>query len=974
MKKTKTLLMGLVFIFLIVLSCCSKAIDLTLDANGGTFANGESTYVIKTNGKQPVTIPELPTREKYIFMGWYLDKEGTQSAAELLSRELPESVTVYARWRPEDTYIVTFNTRGGSQIAELWVKEGETFTLPDDPARTGYTFNGWYLDETCQDSAESKLGEPVTEDYTVYAGWTANKYTITLNVNGGNPLEANTAEVTYDQGYTLPVSQRTGHTFLGWYNAAANGTKYADNEGKSIANWTGTSDITLYAVWSKNSYTLTLTKNINAAGTVSGGGSKDYDSAITITATTKAGYTWLGWYDGATRISSNETYTFRMPDQNKTYQARWEVNKYTLKFDKNKPEGAPFNVEGEMQDLECTYDEAKALPANAYTLAGYTFAGWTENADGSGELYDDEEEIINLATGGTMTLYAKWNINSYTLTLTKNINAAGDVSGSGSKVFNSEIMIVATTNPGYTWVGWYYEDSLISDKATFTGNMPCFDKTIEARWQPNSYSVTLTQNIDYAGSVSGEGSKEYNSEVTLTATTNAGYTWIGWYEDNELVEDDENYTFTMGAGDKAIEARWKVNNYTVKFDKNKPQGTDKEVAGEMQDLQCTYTQESVLPKCTYTLEDYAFGGWSINPDGSGEVYEDETTILNLTAEDNGVVTLYVIWKKYHTVTFVTNGGNEIQPVRLPADSTINVEAPVRDGFTFDGWYADSNFDEPISVMPDRDITLYARWANIGLTFSWLGSGYAVTGGVTSGELWIPGYYDGYPVVEIGDYAFEETSITKVVMPDTITEAGWNVFKLCTSLESVRLSKNLNLGYAMFSYCYALKDITIPDTVTKLSAYVFQGCKSLEKIVIPISVVQIGQKTFNGCDNLTIYCEAESLPSGWQTDPYFGSWNYDNRPVYWGYRSFTIAFNSNGGSEVEPMEADNKTQITTLPTAQKEGYWLEGWYFDNGTWEQPLMADSFMDKIDVSKVITVYARWMPLNTITLTATEEAKLRP
>ena len=85
------------------------------------------------------------------------------------------------------------------------------------------------------------------------------------------------------------------------------------------------------------------------------------------------------------------------------------------------------------------------------------------------------------------------------------------------------------------------------------------------------------------------------------------------------------------------------------------------------------------------------------------------------------------------------------------------------------------------------------------------------------------------------------------------------------------------GYATGSNT-VLKEIIIPDSVTSIGNSAFSGCDNLTGVVIPDSVTSIGDHAFYDCSNLTIYCEAASQPSGWDSD-----WNYSNRPVVWGYK-------------------------------------------------------------------------------------------
>ena len=125
-------------------------------------------------------------------------------------------------------------------------KNSDGFVL-SSIAKDGYAFDGWYSDSTYKTKVEKVVN--ITEPLTLYAKWTPNNYTITLNTVGGE-ISKNTATVTYDSNYTLEVPTRLGYTFLGWYDGTGNSAvAYTDETGKSLSNWTLTEGKTLYAKW-----------------------------------------------------------------------------------------------------------------------------------------------------------------------------------------------------------------------------------------------------------------------------------------------------------------------------------------------------------------------------------------------------------------------------------------------------------------------------------------------------------------------------------------------------------------------------------------------------------------------------------------------------------------------------------------------------------------------------------------------------
>ncbi|MBR7140754.1 MAG: leucine-rich repeat domain-containing protein, partial [Clostridia bacterium] len=89
---------------------------------------------------------------------------------------------------------------------------------------------------------------------------------------------------------------------------------------------------------------------------------------------------------------------------------------------------------------------------------------------------------------------------------------------------------------------------------------------------------------------------------------------------------------------------------------------------------------------------------------------------------------------------------------------------------------------------------------------------------------------------------------------------------------------ISIGNRAFYNCKSLTNIIIPDSVTSIGVRAFYNCSSLTSITIGDGVTSIGSDAFYGCSKLTIYCEAESKPSGWDS-----VWNISDCPVVWGYK-------------------------------------------------------------------------------------------
>lgn len=157
-------------------------------------------------------------------------------------------------------YEIRFNENGGSALDKnaVYLAHGDDFTLPTT-TRTGYTFAGWYDSTNVATAKRYESGEfGADKDITLYACWTANTYSVSLD--GNKPVElaneqvqvsATTADVVYGSVNTLPVPSFAGYKFLGWYTAAVGGDKIADENGNTVTWEKAGDDEILYAHWAE---------------------------------------------------------------------------------------------------------------------------------------------------------------------------------------------------------------------------------------------------------------------------------------------------------------------------------------------------------------------------------------------------------------------------------------------------------------------------------------------------------------------------------------------------------------------------------------------------------------------------------------------------------------------------------------------------------------------------------------------------
>ena len=452
---------------------------VTLDANGGSCSTDKITV---TYNSAYSSLPN-PTRTGYSFDGWYTAKEGGSQVTSGAKVTITSNQTLYAHWNA-DVYIITLDANGGSSlIKSKTVSYNSTYGTLPTATRTGYSFDGWYTeaDGGTKVTSSSKLVK--SGSHTLYAHWSASKYTVSFNGNGGN-ASSSSKSVTYNSTYgTLPTASRTGYTFDGWYTAKDGGNKVTED-----TKFTSTSNQTLYAHWKANTYTVSF--NLNGGSGSADSKTVSYGSTYgTLPTVSRTGYGFDGWYtdaNGGTKITSDTKVAIT---SNQTLYAHWKLNTYTVSFNGN---GGNASSSSKSVTYNSTYG---TLPTA--TRTGYTFDGWYTEANGGTKVTADTKVAIT----SNQTLYAHWTINVYTVTYNAN---GGSVSTSSAKVEHGKSVTLPTpTRPGYTCRGWSTNSS--DQGASFAcgaSYSPTSNITLYAVWRKNvSAPVVTTSNIAETGKI-----------------------------------------------------------------------------------------------------------------------------------------------------------------------------------------------------------------------------------------------------------------------------------------------------------------------------------------------------------------------------------------------------------------------------------------------------------------------------------------
>ena len=285
------------------------------------------------------------------------------------------------------------------------------YWIPNNPTRAGYDFVGWFTAATGGTQVTSSTTYTTAGNSTIYAHWTAKKYTITAQGNGGKwgNDTSKSGTVTYNGKYWIPNNPtRAGYSFDGWYTAASGGTKVTTD-----TTYTTAGNSTIYAHWKANNYTLTL----DARGGKVNGKNTDTKSVTyngtygTLPNAVRNGYSFDGWFtsvDGSdtavetgTSVKATDKYT---TVGNQTLYAHWTLQN-TITYDANGGTGDK-EIFYARTNVKTTYYNGAAFSRKDTNIGtSYTLVGWSTNRFTTKVMYKPGQEFTPTSN---IYLYAVW--------------------------------------------------------------------------------------------------------------------------------------------------------------------------------------------------------------------------------------------------------------------------------------------------------------------------------------------------------------------------------------------------------------------------------------------------------------------------------------------------------------------------------------------------------------------------------------
>ena len=632
-----------------------------------------------------------------------------------------DTITFTAGYTAKTTSITLDKNNGSGGSSSVTATYGSVMPKITAPTRTGYTFNGYYINETNNngtgtkyynsDGTSARTWDVNATTDTLYAGWTIESYTINYDANGGS-VSPDSDTVNYNESITLPTPTRTGYAFTGWKYGSSTITDMSYTVPDFGASGT---EVTFEAQWSRESYTIEYDANGGSVSVASV--DVEYGQTITLPTATQTGYTFTGWeYGGSTYTGSYTVPDFGNNGATVTFTAQWEVESYRINYDAGEGSVSPT-----YEDVD--YNERITLPTPE-PPDGYYFTGWSYG----GRTYTGSYTVPDFGNdNASVTFTAQYEEETYIFYYNAN---GGSVTPTQQTVQVGDTIILPTpTRTGYTYLGWLFDnqgnDTPVSGSLIIMGDMGEHNEItfLTAQWSIESYRI----NYD-----AGEGSVSptyddvsYGNRITLPTPTRTGYTFNGWrYNSTNYTGSYTVPDFGDNGATVTFTAQWTKESYTIKYDAN-----GGSVSPNSQTV--NYGASITLPTPT-PPGGYYFTGWSYG----GRTYTGSYTVPDF-GNNGASVTFTAQWtaNKY-TIIFDEVGGSEVSDiVDYTIESTITFPSTTKAGYDFVNWQvtkADGNWTNGATF--NANTTTTDKYGNVTLTAQWDYHTYTVTLDPNGGEV------------------------------------------------------------------------------------------------------------------------------------------------------------------------------------------------------------------------------------------------
>ena len=788
-----------------ILTACGTETDEPQKHTISFYADTSLVDTIETAGNEEITLPAAPRKEGCTFEGWFFDNgtwENELTKDSFADRALTGDVNAYAYYKENETpvppspteYTITFYA-DGSVGDTLETAGNEILTLPDAPKKDNYTFEGWFFDNgTWQNrlTANTYADKPLTEDVSVYAYYKKieepepeppQEYTVRFDTDGGTAVNDMTVSVIEES----PVTTKAGYTFAGWYKDSG----FTD---KAAFPYEVTKAQTLYAKWEKNAYTVRFDTD---------GGTAVNDMTVSVIeespVTTKAGYTFAGWYKDS-GFTDKAAFPYEVTKAQTLY-AKWE---------KNAPEGIVFSVDG-----NGVLTGVSGLTESGMTVEIPSEINGITVAEIGNEVFADNTNIGRLVIPDSVTRLGYRMCSG--CTALREVRLPAGLTVIPDEAFDGCSSLQTVNFPGTlkeirsdAFCGTALTEFVAPDSLTDIWGYAFKDcaglakvdlKNVRDLGSGAFQNCTALQSVRLADKMTGLSDHIFDGCASLAEID---------MPDNPIAV---SFTMLDGTAYYNDPSNWEngvlyADGYLIKADKNFASLT-----------------EYAVKEGTAVIADNAFSlvGYSAKlkkmtlPDGLYRIgrsaFSKLSSLTDINIPDSVRSIGYAAFEVtgFDTESNYTDGGLYIGDWLVAVENVAMTSFTVREG--------------TIGVADGKDTSLFPTRAQ------------------KASQLSLPS-----SLRYIGARSFARLKISDLKLPSGLMTLGEGAFKICSYLKTVNLGdcrQLQSIGSEAFSDA-ALSEITIPE-----------------------NVVSVGELAFNQNKvNLTIRCEASEKPDGWDRN-----WSY-----------------------------------------------------------------------------------------------------
>lgn len=837
--------------------------------NGGT--NSDQNVAKYSILDTPVKLYN-PTRDGYLFEGWFASSDFSGERMTYLSKDNLGDVTLHAKWSL--AYTITYNTNGGfndGRNPSVFTENTETFTL-FEAEKVNYSFLGWFDNEELTGTPITQIAKGTKNNIVLWAKWSSTQITVTFNPNGGgvSPL---TKVVKKGGTYgDLPTPTKAGYTFNGWgfampLSVGANTVRQDDYTIKSGSK----NDDTYF--WVNQNYHLTIGNQY----------------VVKFYAIVDPNNTW------------------RLSPQNRTPE-------FSLKNGYNE---VTF-VAGDSRGF--FFDDKNPDPDHPFIITDVIIEAQTEGEviTFSTTKYVNSETQITLENNHT--LFAQWTENVYTVTynLDGGTNAAGNPAT--FKCSNLPIALLDATKDGEYFAGWYLDAEFtkrvtkidagslknIELWARFSQSPLVFDLVGSSAYSVRAANTSISGNIEIPQTYNGKpvvviqnsAFKDCSNVTSVLIPSSIKSIGINAFENCSNITETTIPEGVTLIGNNTFLGCEKLASVTLP--------TSLENIGANAFAGCTSLTSIVLPKNIQEIGANAFA--NCTKLATIEVFGDTPATLKTGVFPSNVSKIYVkpslvatykaAWAEYkdkivgfteYSITYNLNGGtNSTQNISsfTKIDVPIKLYDPTKENADFLGWYATSDFsgEKVTEITTASNVTLYARW-DLKMTIT-----YVLNGGINSSanlstitESMLP--YSLMPASKQG-YAFVGWFIDEGLSEQATAISAFGDITIYAAWEWMDPNLVFTLNPDGTAYSVKAKSttisgqISIPATfkgkpVNEIEANAFENCSKITDIFFTSSIQTIGSSAFYNTEIITYtnassganICEVKGLPVT------SGSWKY-----------------------------------------------------------------------------------------------------